>query len=141
MILLACRGHGTSNIFCSSDTQLVVCAFLQPILGVGLSSWGKGSTGTGTEARELVSRQLEWCIDGMRQKVDRKARVASWRATPVVAVGSKVPAEAVAVHLKTLLHWFAHNYITEFDGIVLPCKYYSLHIIFRKNYARDTSVI
>jgi hypothetical protein len=44
-------------------------------------------------------------------------------------------------HLKTLLHWFAHNYTTEFDGIVLWCKYYFLCIIFRKNYAHDTCVI
>jgi hypothetical protein len=49
--------------------------------------------------------------------------------------------ELYKTHLKTLLHWFAHNCITEFDGIVLSCKFYFLHIIFRKNYARDTCVI
>jgi hypothetical protein len=48
---------------------------------------------------------------------------------------------ALCFHLKTLLHWFAHNYITEFDGIVLWCKCVFLHIIFRKNYARDMCVI
>jgi hypothetical protein len=45
------------------------------------------------------------------------------------------------LHLKTLLHWFANNYITEFDSIVLSCKFYFLHTIFRKNYARDAWVI
>jgi hypothetical protein len=45
------------------------------------------------------------------------------------------------LHLNTLLHWFAHNYFTEFDGIVLSCKFYFLHINFRKNYACDTCVI
>jgi hypothetical protein len=45
------------------------------------------------------------------------------------------------VHLKTLLHWFAHNYTTEFYSIILWCKFYFLHIIFRKDYAHDTCVI
>jgi hypothetical protein len=59
----------------------------------------------------------------------------------VEEVGFKFGGGDGAVDLKTLLHWFAHNYITEFDGIDLWCKYYFLHIIFRKNYARDTCVI
>jgi hypothetical protein len=49
--------------------------------------------------------------------------------------------DKVEYHLKTLLHWFAHNYITEFDGIVLWCQYYFLHIIFPKKNAGDTCVI
>jgi hypothetical protein len=63
LILLACRGHGTSNIFCSSETpQLVVCvcAFLQSLLlVVGLSRGESSSTGTevGEPAAGMVHRR------------------------------------------------------------------------------------
>jgi hypothetical protein len=32
-------------------------------------------------------------------------------------------ADKLKLHLKTLLHWFAHNYTTEFDSIILSCKF------------------
>jgi hypothetical protein len=44
-------------------------------------------------------------------------------------------------HLKTLLHWYSHNFTTEFHHIILWCNFCFLHLIFQKNYARDTRVI
>jgi hypothetical protein len=60
---------------------------------------------------------------------------------PLFKMHLQVIKETMLEHLKTLLHWFAHNYTTEFDSIILSCKFYFIHIIFRKNYARDTCVI
>lgn len=54
--------------------------------------------------------------------------------------GISVICEAL-VHLKTLLHWFSHNFTTEFHHIILWCNFCFLHLIFQKNYARDTRVI
>jgi hypothetical protein len=45
LLLLACQAHGTSNIFCSSETQLAVCAFFQPVQV-------ERSTGEGMKAGE-----------------------------------------------------------------------------------------
>jgi hypothetical protein len=74
---------------------------------------------------------------GMSCKWKRKCRKQVPSGPPKVLLGGL----GTGIHLKTLLHWFAHNYTTEFYSIILSSKSYFIHIIFRKNYARNTCVI
>jgi hypothetical protein len=69
LILLACQGHGTSPI----HFEAVRFIFLWLAFSCNPYWWldyhgGKVVLG---QERKLMSRQLEWCIEGMRQKVDR----------------------------------------------------------------------
>jgi hypothetical protein len=57
IFLVSRRGYDTSKLFCSSDNQFMVCAFLQSLLMVGLS---KEYIGPGMEVSEAADGKL--CI-------------------------------------------------------------------------------